>query len=380
MPRRRRLVAGSGAGYGGVGYTGVLSVAGSFMPNINPASNGILQIYGTAASGAMATSLEAAAPGNGYMWIGGNGASLTISSMAPGAGNTYRFSNAMLGGQLTVNNGSSGPALTGNNNVIVYQGSLRLTGPQTFTGNITVLDAASDQYNQYNWSGPPGLCGNAQTTAGASPFGSATGNVSLIGGTIGLYGVANGQAVNEGNLGFQGGDIIYLASGGHTNQLIFSSGTQTHNGTLVVWDSSNDLGTNNNLVFTSGLAAGLVPCMVSANGYNTGNFVSNPGNGTTLTDIPFVAMPSGAGTGTEVVQTSGVNLGGATVTISALRANGAVTNGTVVLTSGALILTGTSQRTPPTSLPAAAARPRCTSSATATPSTVTAARGPRRTR
>ncbi len=47
-------------------------------------------------------------------------------------------------------------------------------------------------------------------------------------------------------------------------------------------------------------------------------------------------MPSGSGTGTEVVQvTATTNLGGATKTISALRADAAVTNGTVVLTSGA---------------------------------------------
>ena len=118
------------------------------MPNINPASNGVLRIYSTGAAG-LATSLSTAAPGNGYMWIGGqNWSSLTISGMAPGAGNTYRFSSHAMNQelQLTIYNGSGGPALTGNNAVYVYQGGINLPGPETFTGTLTVQDT-----NIGNW-------------------------------------------------------------------------------------------------------------------------------------------------------------------------------------------------------------------------------------
>ena len=144
-----------------------------------------------------------------------------------------------------------------------------------------------------------------------------------------MDGVAGGVPIQKGNLSFNGGNIIFPYSGGNLTQLTFASQTRVDHGSLVIWDYLGDFGTNSQLYFTS-LPAGMAPAyMVAATGtfnaaWNTGSFLTNGATG--LTEIPYVSMPAGSGTGTEVVQiTTATNLGGATKTVSALRADAAVT-------------------------------------------------------
>ena len=154
-------------------------------------------------------------------------------------------------------------------------GGIDLLGANTFTGTIT----ARSTLGAYNtgWGQIVGVEGLEQTTAGASPFGSAAGNVVLTGGEIRLDGASGGQMVNKNSLTYSGADMVAIYANGSTAQLTFASMTPADNGSLVIWPISNSLGTNEKLFVTAAptLTNGMVsPSIVSATGWNTGNFVT----------------------------------------------------------------------------------------------------------
>ena len=180
----------------------------------------------------------------------------------------------------------------------VNAGGINLGAANTFTGTLTIQntinlngDFAWGEYGGAGITGTEvGVWGTAQTTAGASPLGSATGNVVMSSGFLGIAGSNGGVAMAKNGLSFSGMDILEIVGdywNGSAYQpaqttLSLTTLTRVNNGTLVIAPGSGfGLGVGGTEHLQAANAATMVdsngvvaPYIVAANGFGTGDFLT----------------------------------------------------------------------------------------------------------
>ncbi len=344
----------------------VLALAYDAVPNLTSASSGVIGIDVT-----NTTISNEAALGNGGMFLGTvMGGSLIAPTLAPGSGNLYRLGGGGpsigYGGvndtyTLTVNsvladyNSTSSSLQVGNT---AWQGGavgggVSLTQANTFSGEIDVYGPAAfySGANTEDFANASSvLQGTAQTTAGASPFGSSTAAVNLHNGVLQLNGIGGGQAVSKGALGFEGLSRVVVNSTGaaYPTSLTFASigriaGT---NGILLFNASSGSAGTAEQLISTAPVPMDatntiVAPYMLYGAGAqgSTINFMTYNGASGFAPYASYVATPT-LNNGMEVVSTAAA-APATNWNVLALKATGSLTGtGAITIASGGLISSG----------------------------------------
>ena len=230
------------------------------VPTIDPNSSGKLGLFGGNTGSAVNTLLSHQI-GNGYMFIGSSrnstggddSTTLTGTSLAIGAGNTYRF--APTSGGITLDAAATTTGV--------------LVDPDAGTPANVLCGAVIDQYSAAASSG--WLTSNdAQTFKGTlyvnrsyyqaavlssgSALGDAGGAIKLAEGYVKLYG--SGPNINKGALSVESHSMLeFDHRGGTGNSLTVASLSRANNGCLTIFlDSATDtsfLGTKNKLIVTA---------------------------------------------------------------------------------------------------------------------------------
>ena len=357
---------------GSMVYSGVLDLCGytanwasttptpGFMPTIDPASTGIVRLttgYNCGDGQPIVTALAAGIAGdgtNGVVWIGAQnwsgyyGSALAPGQALPTGGNkVYRFSSGAVNEEAGLYIGTG--VLVGDTDVWVREGGLNLGATNTFTGTLTVQNTLYHDGGWWGWGDRgnlQGVYGQAQTTAGASPLGSAAGDVKLMGGLLGINSIAAGLGVGKHDLSYSGSSYVSLKGNAGLASLSLTSLTRVNNGGLIIFPQTSGLGTTEQLLVsgtvptdpTTGMVA---PYIVAANGFATGDFLTyNSTTGFNKFD-GYVGMPASGGAGTEIVNNTGTALS-ADTSVWAMKSSGSVggSGKTLTLGSGGLILAG----------------------------------------
>ena len=326
-----------------------LEVRGDFVPTIDPNSSGFLALdanmitgtlypYGSTGPNINAR-LAVGAPqlGNGYMSIGctvipgcnGSTETFTGTSLQPDLDNVFRFMVASSAAFVLDSGGAGvltdvgGVSTSVEVSSVMYGWStqnVQTNNANTFSGSLTINPTTF-------------FIGFAQSSG--SPFGAATGDVNLNGGTLYLSSYNPSPApIAKNNLNLQGQAAIFLSTnGGNTADITFAAINRNNNAILAIepyvsGTSGDVLGGTAKLIVTAGVAnvdGGLMapPYFVQ---YDGANFLKyDPTNGFEV--AAFTATnSSGADNGTDIVNltaSAAIPPGGASV--FALRTRRALT-------------------------------------------------------
>ena len=342
---------------------GVVSVGYNGIP-ANLTNSGSHAVFAMETTGAFSAITNLASLGDGTMFLGATrNSSVTLApangTLLPCSDNIYRLgsggsSSASLGGG-TVNyygllGDYGGTALQVGQNVWHGWGLLNITNANTFAGPIDVwgFQPYANNGAWQNTAASSWLSGTAQLTPSTgSPFGYTNGAVNLhnCGMTLSQNGAgAVSSPVTKGHLTFEGNAGITVSAQNRLTPftLGIDASSRTNGGILELTAGSKNFQGNERIIatgggyppgFSNGLAAPYLLTYTNASAWYdfstystniTAGFVGGFSNFS-----PYVALPAGGGSGTEVVMTAAASITN-DFSIWALKTTGALTNGDVV--------------------------------------------------